>query len=125
MASKSSSKNVDLFTVKQIGSGAFALGILMSLIAGFLVPDDSVVVLILGALGIIVGFLNIRNNEETTFLIASIAFLIVASSLSDVLRVIPAIGFYVPGMLAYVVVFVAPAAGVVSLKMLYEAGMKK
>ncbi len=122
---KASSKNVDLFTVKQIGSGAFALGILMSLIAGFLVPDDSVVILILGSLGIIVGLLNVRGSEETTFLIASIAFLIVASSLSDVLRVIPAIGFYVPGMLAYVVVFVAPAAGVVSLKMLYEAGMSK
>ena len=76
---------------------------------------------VLGILGILVGILNVGDDEVQLFLLSSLAFLIAASSMKVVVDLLPGvIADWVSGFLAAVVVFAAPAAFVVSLTALYH-----
>lgn len=58
------------------GKVIFGIGILVTLIAPFLTLSSSaskIVVATLGMFGVIIGFLNIRNDESVAFLISIIA----------------------------------------------------
>ncbi|NQU77826.1 hypothetical protein HQ544_03965 [Candidatus Falkowbacteria bacterium] len=58
-----------------IGHWALIVGILLAVIAGFTtVPSLTVVLFILG---LVIGFLNIKDKESTPFLIAVIALLLI------------------------------------------------
>jgi hypothetical protein len=99
----------------KIGQYSFLAGVILALIAGLIanVVDASVLTLVLVALGLIVGFMNITAKETTGFLVASIALMIAGSAN---MAMIPWIGNYLNTTLGYIVVFVAPAAIVVALK---------
>lgn len=105
-----------------IGAVAFLIGLVIAILAGFFAPANSSVVLVIGVLGIIVGFLNIADKEVLLFLVAAITWLIAASSLSNVLTLLlgSPIGTYLASILGYIVVFVGPAAAIVSLKVVYD-----
>ncbi len=107
----------------KLGPLTFIMGLM---IAGF-ASLRGTVVWGLGALGIVVGLLNITDREIRSFLIASMTFMICANALSvtftKIMNLVPALSEYailVDSLLANVVLFVAPGAAIVALKALYN-----
>lgn len=119
------------------GDLAFLVGIALALIvgvlSGFLPPDMPPILLgILGVLGLAVGFMNIREKEVNSFLIAAIAFLAVFMSLSNILELFKALGetglgveVAVTGFISALVAFIAPATFIVALKAIYNIAEKE
>lgn len=99
----------------KIGAWAFIAGIVIAIIFAFVAAAPWVVWL-LGAIGIIIGLLNIGDTEVQGFLIAAIAFVVAASSLSAVFG-----GFaFIGDFLKNVTTLIGPAAGIVAIKALYD-----
>ncbi len=107
--------------LQKVGVMAFIIGLIISLIAGFISTAGLGIwtIVILGLLGVIVGLINIADKEVRLFLLASITFMISASSLATILSVFPG-GSYFQTIMQTIVVFVAPGAAVVSLRALYD-----
>ncbi len=107
-----------------VGSWAFIIGVLLAVFASLTGFDQGTTLLVLGLLGLLVGFLNIAEHETVPFLVATIAIMSAAgalsSALTNLLRVLPLGSELIPSVLAYVVAFVAPAAGVVAIKTIWE-----
>lgn len=106
----------------KVGAWAFVIGLVIAVVAALLGSTDSNTILVLGALGIVVGLLNVTDREVVEFLVATVAFMLAAQSLGNVLAAIPGVGVYLPAMLGNVVVVVAPAAAIVALRALYDVG---
>ncbi|MBT7902426.1 hypothetical protein HN587_01085 [Candidatus Woesearchaeota archaeon] len=107
------------------GHYAFIAGILLAIIAALFQTTSSWVVLVLVALGLIVGFLNVNAKETTAFLIAVIALIAAGSANLIVLNTIfDPLGTTLSSMLTFIKVFVAPAAIVVALKSVKELAEK-
>ncbi len=105
----------------QYGAYAFLIGLVISILAGFVTTGlEGWYALVLGILGLIVGLLNVTDKEVQLFLVATIALMASASSLSNVVSFSATAQQVLQTILGYVVVFVAPAAAVVSLKAVYE-----
>ena len=103
------------------GSWAFLLGLLVSIVAAFVSTGfEANYALVLGVLGLIVGLVNVTDKEVQLFLIAILAFLVSANSLSTVVSFVPSAEVYLRTILGYVIVFMSPAAAVVSLRALYD-----
>ena len=109
-----------------IGGYAFIAGILISLGLGIgataITLSSNMVtglVVILVLLGLIVGFVNVTKREMRDFLIAVIAIGIIGSANLDT---IPYIGNALANIVAYIAVFVAPAALVVAIKEVLNLG---
>ncbi|MEM5871214.1 MAG: hypothetical protein QXX04_02555 [Candidatus Aenigmatarchaeota archaeon] len=110
-------------TIK-IGEVAFLAGILIAIISGILLASNIIlqewlvnVSLIL--LGTIVGLLNIRKEEYTTFLLASLIFLLPLgieniTGLEWLSKIVKLIG-----------VFVLPAALITAFKAVWDTAHKK
>lgn len=103
--------------LEQYGPYAFLAGVLIAIIAGIagsFLPENvsGWIPLLLVVLGLVVGFLNIKDKEAKQFLIASIALIAVGGAN---LSVIPLVGTYLQAIVQGIVVFVAPAALVVGL----------
>ncbi len=108
--------------LNKIGPWSFILGLVIAFVSAL----TSSVFWMLGVLGLIVGLLNITDKELTTYLIASLTFLVSANALSVTLTklvtLVPIIGewlIFIDPLLANVTLFVAPGAGIVALKALY------
>lgn len=117
-------KNANAALLSKIGSWSFIIGVLLAIAAGFFGFDKSFTLVALSALGLIVGFLNISDEETVPFLVAATALMLGASSfsaaLASLLKYLPWLGNGMLEFLAFVPVFVAPAAGVVAIKAIYE-----
>lgn len=104
-----------------IGAWAFIIGLLIAVLAGVfagLVPETAMV---LGVLGVIVGLINVTDEEVQKFLIATIAFVVGAGSLADLFSRLPGgVGENVVPLFSNIVAFVAPAAAIVAVKALYD-----
>lgn len=113
------SKKKSVWTM--VGAWAFIIGLLIAVLAGIfggLIPEAS---LVLGVLGVVVGLINVNDEEVQKFLIATIAFMVGAGSLADLFsRFPPGVATSVVAIFSNVVAFVAPAAAVVALKALYD-----
>lgn len=111
---------------ENIGKWAFILGVAVAIIAGLassmVVAFAPWILLLLVALGLVVGFLNISAKEVNDFLLASIALILVGTIVQ--LTSIPQIGAMLQLMVEYIAAFVAPAALVVSLKAVYNLASK-
>jgi hypothetical protein len=111
--------------LKQFGPWAYIVGVVIAVIAGFLMPANAMAALVLGVLGLIVGLLNVADKEVQLFLVASIAFIVGASSLGGVIAGLLAgvplgLGAGLVSALQYLVAFTAPAAAIVGLLALYR-----
>lgn len=116
--------------MEQIGEYAFLAGVIIAIAVGILsgmalVAMDAgttgLITLVLVVLGLVVGFLNIKDKEIKTFLIAAIALISVGSAqLTVVNDVIAPLGTVLQDIVGYIAVFVAPAALVVALKAVYS-----
>ncbi len=105
--------------MSSVGSWSFIIGLVIAVLVGLFTEASGVVVSILVILGLIVGFLNITDKEIHGFLVASIAVMLAGGS-GNIMSAVPAIGGILERILTNFVVFVAPAAIVVSVKELYN-----
>ena len=101
----------------------FIIGVLVSVFSGafdVLEGLENTRLLTLVILGVIVGLLNISKDEQMSFLISSLAFLFSANILISVspvgMRVLQGIFL----MLYNLMIFIAPATLVISLKLVFE-----
>ena len=104
----------------KFGPLAFTIGLVLAGLTGVIIKPTVGMLWLLGALGLIVGLLNISELEVRTYLISSMAFLISTSSLSTVLRPIPLIGDKIAPFLTNIVIFLSPGTAIVALKALYS-----
>ncbi len=110
--------------LQTIGIYAFLLGIVIAIIAGLLhgmiATYAGAVTLLLVVLGLIVGFLNIKDKEISNFLIGAIALMVVGSAnLAVIDEIVAGLGTVLQAIINYILVFVAPAALIVALKRVY------
>ncbi len=112
----------------KVGEYAFLLGILIAALVGIVegaslaVLPVGVIALVLLVLGLIVGFLNIKDSEITGFLVAAIALTLASSAnFSAIDSLVAPLGAIVNAILANFAVFVAPAAVIVALKAIMNA----
>ena len=114
---------------ERIGSFSFFLGIALAVLAGLpgLIPIQSrnMAILILTVLGLVVGFLNLKDDDIKGFLIATIALLVANVSYNSGLVTIPYIGESIRNILNYVAIFVSPAATVVALQEIFNLAHTK
>jgi hypothetical protein len=106
-----------------VGPVAFYVGLLIALGAAFVSPSG-VLYLALGIIGVIVGILNITAAETGPFLFASIAFVVSALAMANL------IGTLLPGaettfpeifrLATNLVVLIGAGAMVISLRAIYE-----
>lgn len=96
------------------GRWAFILGVFISFLAGFVEWSWMVTVLIF--LGLVVGFLNISNEESEKFLVATVALLIIGTAGISALFSMGGLAGTTQAILNNFISFVAAAALVVALK---------
>ncbi len=109
-------KNVE--AVALIGPAVFYIGLLIALGTAFLDPTGWLYVG-LGALGVVIGLLNITARESSPFLLASIAFIVAAIGMQSLIQV--AIPVELTRLAANLTVLVGGAAMVIALRAIYEA----
>ncbi len=109
--------------MEKYGEYAFIIGVILAIIAGLASSAISAEVagwlaVIFLILGILVGFLNIKDKEAVSFLVASIALLATGSAAQWLS--LPMIGSYIVAILGNIAAFVAPAAVIVALKAVWN-----
>ncbi len=100
-----------------VGFWAFIIGFILAIIAGFLMPENQTIVVVLVILGIIIGFLNVTAKEVMLLLLATIALVVVGNAFAPLgtLRVGEVLG----NILSRIAVLVAPAAVISAVKALW------
>lgn len=109
-----------------LGFIAFAIGLLLAIIFGILdLPDGimNIVVIILLALGIIIGLLNITAREMLPLLIAIIALLVVGNVFEPISAF--GIGHVLDKILNLIATLMAPAAIIAAIRILVAVGFPK
>jgi hypothetical protein len=114
---------------QKYGSYAFLIGVIIAVIAGLIQVADvlmgtsmmagmaGIVAVILVILGLIVGFLNIKDKHVTDFLIATIAVSMIGLvALNPASMVVDPIVMFINSIVGNIVTLVAPAALIVGLK---------
>jgi len=103
----------------RVGHYAFVGGIILAIIAGLLQLTSSFFAFSLFLLGVVVGFFNLSAKEVVPFLVAVIALLLAGAADFQVLNVLfSPLGSVLTSLFSYIKIFVAPAAIVVSLKLI-------
>lgn len=97
---------------QKIGALAFLTGLFFCIFLAFMPIHTSIVTIILLTLGLIVGFLNIKDKDTNQFLIASLV--LIATSATPV-KDLPIIGNYLQAIVLNFASFVGPVALVVSI----------
>lgn len=112
--------------VNQVGKWAFIVGAVLAIIAGIGMGlsqawgNNEWITVLLVVAGLVVGFVNITAKEAQGFLIASIAVL--AASTANLGTLFPGLmqlGAILAGIVAKVLIVVAPAALIVALRAVY------
>ncbi len=108
--------------MQKYGSWAFIIGVVLAIIGGILGvavfgPAASWIPLIFLVLGIVIGLLNVKDKETTTFLVATIALLVTAGVNW---ASIPTIGAWIGAIVLNIAVLMAPAAVIVALKAVWN-----
>jgi hypothetical protein len=101
--------------MQKIGKWAFIAGVVLAFGIAFVQFDQAYWVL--AVLGLVVGVLNVTDDETQGFLIAAIALILSATSI----RTVPSIGGVISTICGNLAVFIGPAMLVVSIKHLFEA----
>lgn len=111
----------------KVGVWAFLAGLLIAIIVAlFSGTMTALTAGILAVLGIVVGLLNVADEEVHLFLLASLVFLVAAGSMATVGNLLPGVlAGWMTGFFAAIVVFMAPAAVIVSLVALYHIAKDK
>lgn len=95
-----------------LGSWAFLIGVILAVVFGFLGDISGNIGLILAVIGLIVGLLNIADQETTPFLMAGVVLIIASSLGGDAVSNVPKAG----GILDALLLIFVPATIIVALK---------
>lgn len=111
---------------KKIGDYSFIAGVILAIVLGLSIPAleaaASLLFSLLILLGLVVGFLNIRDKETKEFLWVSVALAIVAYTAKtqiDSWQDIPLIGTYLKDVFGNILAFIVPASIVVALRTIW------
>ena len=96
------------------GKGALVVGLVIAVVGG-LGLDMAWFGWVLAALGLIVGYVNVSDEESHSFLVAAIALILAAGAIGA----IPVVGGYADAIIANLVVLLGGAVLVVALKGLF------
>ena len=107
-------------TVGIIGFMAFALGLLIAIVAGVVAPSNSIIIIVLIVLGVIVGVLNITGREIVPLLVATIALVVVGNVFEPITA--GGMGTVLDNILSLVATLMAPAAVIVAVRALWAIG---
>ena len=107
--------------MEKMGVWGFYAGLVIAIVVAFVMQGNAMIPWVLGLLGIVVGLLNVTDKETTTFLVATIALVVSASSLGSLFSAWGSIAAF----LMNVVTFVAPGAAVVALKAIWDITKSK
>ena len=127
---------------KTIGTWAFLIGFVIALIAGIIAGlnaagvmnmgfgMNSMLVGILVLIGVIVGIVNVGQTESMTFLVAAIAIMVApmgfsamgaaAGGVMGLTNILGAVAGFLTALTSTIAIFVAPAAIIVALKVIYS-----
>lgn len=110
----------------KVGVWSYVVGLVIAVIVGILAQFGNgatlgaLTVMALAVLGVIVGLLNIGDDEVTTFLLASVAFVVASSGMAGIFASLGA-GFEgLQVFMSAIAIFTAPGALVVAFKALYK-----
>ena len=109
---------------KFVGKWAFMVGLVIAVIASFLTGYETTIALVLFALGLLVGFLNISEKDSHHFLIAVIALLTGGIASMSAISMLGIISAKLSLILGNFVAFVSAAALVVAIKAIFETNQK-
>lgn len=107
----------------KIGVWAYIIGLVIALLVSIFATTATLAswaVFTLVVLGLIVGLLNIGDEEVLMFLVASVAFIIAAASMGAVFRDLGTAFAFLARFMDAIVMFTAPGALVVAFKALYH-----
>ena len=124
--------------LKTIGSWLFLVGILVAVIVGLVTEwvwpasesAPAYITLLLAVLGFIVGILSflavgtITQERVPTFLIAALMLLGIGAS-GTLFKDLDLVGVYFQNIAAMLAVFVAPAAGLLAIRAIWDTGKSK
>jgi len=118
--------------LEKIGGYAFLLGVIIALIAGIASSQVAAyapyIALVLVILGLIVGFLNIKDKQVTNFLVAAITLVVLgttAGGLTAINIIVAPLGTILAAIVVQIALFAMPAALVVALKDIYNIASGK
>lgn len=120
---------------KKIGSWLFLVGVLVALIAGIIVgvkwysDSEAYIAMLLGILGFIVGILSffavgqITKDRVPTFLIGALILVMIgATSSTWTFGTNTDLVFFFQNLTGYLAYFAAPAAGLLAIRAIWDAG---
>ena len=129
------------YWLKTIGSWLFLIGIVVSIIVGLVVGAQwlestsntyGYVSLLLAILGFIVGIMSffavgtITKDRVPTFLIAALMLVGIGAAMNtDFFAEIQYIGPFFQGIATMLAIFAAPAAGLLAIRAIWDAGKSK
>jgi hypothetical protein len=106
-----------------IGMIVLIAGLALAFFAGIFLQSNAVVVIILLALGIIIGALNITFRELTKVILASVALIVVATAGFETLNeLVIGLGDAVNGIINYLARLMAPAAVIAAVRLIIMVG---
>ncbi|HIH43058.1 TPA: hypothetical protein HA246_05420 [Candidatus Woesearchaeota archaeon] len=114
--------------VEKLGVYAFLVGTVVAILLGaFPLPVQwlGIKVLVLAALGIVVGYLNVQDHELQLFLIATLTLIGVSNVFTLVLTDVPVIGATLVNIFQNLLVFFASGAGVLAIKAVLDVASEK
>jgi hypothetical protein len=110
---------------QQIGYWAFVIGVIVAVLAGVaegysgVVLDSAAAVgAALVVLGVVVGWFNVKEKAFMHFMMAAVALIVGAGAAFELLNPL-IVGYYITGILKYIVLFISPAAVLVALKVFW------
>lgn len=118
----------------KLGEYAFLAGVVVALIAGLIATYSATslgataawVPVLLVALGIVVGFLNIADKESQAFLVSAIVLVVASTAkFADLNTAVPTLGTLLNNLVGQLAVFVAPAAIIIAVKAIWAMGKGK
>ncbi|MBI5389220.1 hypothetical protein HZB01_02465 [Candidatus Woesearchaeota archaeon] len=106
-------------TLGFVGRVAFIVGVVLAVVSGVFGAGNSYVISALVVLGLIVGFLNVTEQETNTFILTTVALVIVSNMAGSYLGKVDVVGAYFDGIFGAIITFITPATIVVGLKTIY------
>ena len=106
----------------EYGSILFGVGILISLIAGFMTLSSNIIKIVIATLvilGIAIGLLNIKKEEAVSFLIAAVTLVLLLSPFLGLVSQYFVKSVVLAQIFTYLISFIVPAALIVALKTIF------